>query len=124
MQKRVPILDDSYGLDADFSNVASDAQLTGLSNVANLASAQATSDGEIEAVSDTNDSVGAYLDTSEIGGVASIGGQSTTNGGAQAVNVSGYALADESTYQSTGLWADQIKVDARCHHPRHRWRNF
>ena len=90
-------LDDSYGLDADFSSIASDAQLTGLNNVANLASAQATSDGEARADSDTDASVGAYLHTSEIGGVATIGGQSTTNSGAQAVNVSGSAKAEEST---------------------------
>ena len=82
-------VDDNYGLDASNINVASDAQLTGLSNLDVLARAQSTSGGNSEAFSKIDDSYGADLYDLKVGGVATIGGQSTTNSGAQAINVEG-----------------------------------
>ena len=62
-------VDDNDGLDAGSIDVASDAQLTGLSNLDVLASAQSTSGGNADAESVIDDSYGADLYDLKVGGV-------------------------------------------------------
>ena len=90
-------LDASTGLDAGFINVSSDAGLTGLTSITNIASAQSTSGGNADTFAETELSIGADLASTTIGGIGTLGGQSTSNTAAQAANVTGKADAESET---------------------------
>ena len=106
---------DTTDLAAAGVTVSSDASLTGLASITNNATASATK-GDAGAQSIATGVEGASLNTVQIGGVATIGGQATYSAKATAGNVDGGnsgALADLTTAQ--GLEANaalDVKSDA------------
>jgi hypothetical protein len=112
-------LDGDFAVDTDFADagvtVSSDASLTGLASITNNATASATK-GDAGARSIATGVEGASLNTVQIGGVGTIGGQATYSAKATAGNVDGGnsgALADLTSAQ--GLEANaalDVKSDA------------
>jgi len=87
--------------DADAGiDVSSDATITGLSSITSSATA-ATTDGKAEADSNGGNIKGIDIIDAEIGGVASITGQSTFTGSAKSSNVTGADANLKSTADST-----------------------
>lgn len=93
------------GFDAAQIGVSSDATIQGLAQLTNSATAAGTSGGDSLAEAFAADLTGASLDGLQVGGVASVAGQTSFGNTSKATNVDGNAIAESDLATATGLTA-------------------